>query len=98
MNRIFVPFFALGVFPALFAAIPDSNPLSLPLWDGTPPNSQPAGHPEVRVQEGHILWVRHVQNPAVEVRLPSRGNATGQAVVVCPGGGYGGLAYDWEGT
>jgi acetyl esterase/lipase len=44
------------------------------------------------------LWVRRVQNPTVEVRLPARGNATGQAVVVCPGGGYGGLAYDWEGT
>jgi acetyl esterase/lipase len=50
------------------------------------------------VQEGHIVWLRHVQNPAVEVRLPARGNATGQAVVVCPGGAYAGLAYDWEGT
>lgn len=50
------------------------------------------------MQEGAILWLRHVQNPAVEVRLPSRGNATGRAVVVCPGGGYWGLAYDWEGT
>jgi acetyl esterase/lipase len=39
-----------------------------------------------------------VSIPAIEVRLPARGNATGQAVVVCPGGGYGGLAYDWEGT
>jgi acetyl esterase/lipase len=39
-----------------------------------------------------------VSSPSIEVRLPSRGNATGQAVIVCPGGGYGGLAYDWEGT
>ncbi|MDQ3842523.1 MAG: alpha/beta hydrolase, partial [Bacteroidota bacterium] len=29
---------------------------------------------------------------------PAKRNATGQAVVVCPGGGYGVLAYDWEGT
>ena len=80
------------------AAMPDSNPLHLPLWEGAPPNSQPAGGPEERASDGQIFWVRHVQNPAIEVRLPAPGNATGQAVVVCPGGGYGGLAYDWEGT
>ncbi len=82
----------------MFAAMPDANPLVVPLWQGSPPNSQPAGQPEQRVPEGNILWVRHVQTPRIEVRLPARGNATGQAVVVCPGGGYGGLAYDWEGT
>ena len=98
MKRAVIPLLAIGFIPALFAAMPDSNPLTLPLWKGTPPNGQPAGQPEERVREDPILWVRHVQNPAVEVRLPARGNATGQAVVVCPGGGYGGLAYDWEGT
>jgi acetyl esterase/lipase len=84
--------------PALFAAVPETNPFVLSLWDGTPPNAQPAGKPVERVPEGSILWVRHVSNPSIEVRLPARGNATGQAGVVCPGGGYGGLAYDWEGT
>ncbi len=98
MYRPIVALFVLGLFPSLFATMPDSNPLILPLWAGSPPNSQPAGKPTERVQEGNIVWVRHVQNPAIEVRLPARGNATGQAVVVCPGGGYGGLAYDWEGT
>jgi len=98
MNRLIAPLFALGLVPSLFAAMPDPNPFVVPLWSGPIPNAQPAGRPEERVAEGHILWVRHVQNPAIEVRLPSRGNATGQAVVVCPGGGYGGLAYDWEGT
>lgn len=82
----------------MFAAMSDANPLVLPLWDGPPPNSQPAVQPEERVAEGTITWVRHVSEPKVEVRLPARGNATGQAVVVCPGGGYGGLAYDWEGS
>jgi len=80
------------------AAPTSPNPITLSLWDGSPPNSQPAGQPEERSQEGAIVWVRHVSSPSVEVRLPSRGNATGQAVVVCPGGAYGGLAYDWEGT
>ncbi|HPP01115.1 MAG TPA: alpha/beta hydrolase [bacterium] len=34
--------------------------------------------------------------PALTVYLPE-GNATGAAVVICPGGGYGGLAMDHEG-
>jgi acetyl esterase/lipase len=98
MKRAFAPPLALVSIIASLTAAPDPNPLVLPLWDGAPPNAQPAGQPLERVQEGSILWVRHVENPSIEVRLPSRGNATGQAVVVCPGGGYNSLAYDWEGT
>jgi acetyl esterase/lipase len=98
MKRVFVLLLALGLSPVLLSAVVDSNPFVVPLWTGTPPNHQPAGQPEERVQEGSIVWLRHVQTPAVEIRLPARGNATGQAVVVCPGGAYMGLAYDWEGS
>jgi acetyl esterase/lipase len=35
--------------------------------------------------------------PNITVYLPEKGKATGGAVVVCPGGGYGGLAVDHEG-
>jgi len=97
-NAFILLLVASVISPAIFSAMSNSNPLILSLWDGPPPNAQPAGQPPERVQEDKIVWVRHVQNPAVEVRLPARGNATGQAIVVCPGGGYGGLAYDWEGT
>lgn len=93
-----IALFTLIFSPVLFAAMNDSTSIVLPLWPGSPPNFQPVGRPLERVQEESILWVRHVETPAIEVRLPARGNATGQAVVVCPGGGYGGLAYDWEGT
>jgi acetyl esterase/lipase len=99
MMRLLAFFLALaGVAGSLTAMAADSNPLVLSLWNGTPPNPQPAGQASEREREGAITWVRHVQNPSIEVRLPARGNATGQAVVVCPGGGYGGLAYDWEGS
>jgi acetyl esterase/lipase len=97
-NAFVLLFISCVVSPVVFSAMSNSNPLILSLWDGPPPNAQPAGQPEERVQEDKIVWVRHIQNPSAEVRLPARGNATGQAVVVCPGGGYGGLAYDWEGT
>ncbi|HMC63863.1 MAG TPA: alpha/beta hydrolase, partial [Gemmataceae bacterium] len=35
--------------------------------------------------------------PSITINLPPAEKATGAAVVVCPGGGYGGLANDHEG-
>ena len=35
--------------------------------------------------------------PALRIHLPARGSTQHSAVVVCPGGGYGGLALDHEG-
>jgi len=69
----------------------------LPLWDGDPPNYRESG--EVTVWDtADIVRVRNVQKPDLAVFLPSKKNATGEAVVVCPGGGYHILAYDWEGS
>jgi acetyl esterase/lipase len=36
--------------------------------------------------------------PDITVFMPSKRNATGQAVIICPGGGYVNLSYSWEGT
>ena len=38
-----------------------------------------------------------VTDPTLTVFLPSADKATGTAVIICPGGGYGGLAFDHEG-
>ena len=68
----------------------------LPLWEGDPPNYVETG--EVTIFDtADIVRVRNVQKPDIAVFLPSKKNATGEAVVICPGGGYGILAYDWEG-
>ena len=65
------------------------------LWpDGTSPKSEGL---ETSAKNG-ILWIENVQEPTLEVYLPSKQNSTGQGVLICPGGGYQGLAYDWEGT
>ena len=45
-----------------------------------------------------IVRIGKVQVPQIEVYLPNKKSATGQAVIICPGGGYSILAYDWEGT
>jgi acetyl esterase/lipase len=67
------------------------------LWDGDPPNYKETGEATL-FDTTDIVRVRNVQIPDIAVFLPSRKNATGEAVVVCPGGGYGILAYDLEGS
>jgi acetyl esterase/lipase len=69
----------------------------LPLWEGTPPLQRESDQKETSVREG-ILRIANVQKPTIEVYLPTRQIANGKAVVIFPGGGYGILAYDWEGT
>ncbi len=70
--------------------------LTLPLWPGGIPN-QEVIEPE-KAESSDMLRVSNVHEPEIAVFLPAKSHATGQAVVVCPGGGYAMLAYDWEGT
>jgi len=69
---------------------------SLPLWSGSIPNYQETDEREIR-DTTDIIIIRNVQKPSIAVYLPAKKIATGQAVVICPGGGYWILAYDWEG-
>lgn len=70
----------------------------LPLWpDGVP--GAPADVPAEVVQErgDNGRWMTGVHVPTITVVRPEPAAATGAAVVICPGGGYGGLALDKEG-
>lgn len=70
----------------------------LPLYpEGKIPNYQLTDEKE-EVDSGDIIKIGKVQVPDIQVFLPSKRNATGEAVIICPGGGYWILAYDWEGT
>ncbi|NHF59534.1 alpha/beta hydrolase [Flavobacteriaceae bacterium TP-CH-4] len=70
----------------------------MPLWPQDKiPNRIESGEKEVREVNG-ILRISKVQQPSIEVYLPAVSNATGEAMLIFPGGGYGILAYDWEGT
>ena len=70
---------------------------TLPLYEGTIPNAKGAAGKE-KVVKTDIISISEVQAPDIAVYLPSKRFATGQAVVICPGGGYWILAYDLEGT
>ncbi len=70
----------------------------MPLWPKDKiPNRIESDEKEEHVSED-ILRVSKVQEPTIEVYLPAKKNATGEAMLIFPGGGYGILAYDWEGT
>ena len=70
---------------------------TLPLWTGQIPNNRQVKEVEKRDTTEKVR-ISNVQTPDMAVFLPTKQNATGQAVVICPGGGYYILAYDWEGT
>jgi len=73
----------------------------LPLWKGLPPGSKAAEtYKEIvilRDNNPEKPRISQVTTPEIQVFLPAADKATGSAVVICPGGGYGVLAYDHEG-
>ncbi len=87
----------LALVATLITSVSLAQNLTVPLWETDPPNYQESG--EVTIWDtSDIVRVRNVQKPDIAVFLPSKKNATGEAVVICPGGGYRILAYDWEGS
>jgi len=63
------------------------------------PNSKPYLMKEVTVEDhGRFYGYRNISIPTLTVFLPDRKEATGAAVIICPGGGYGVESYRLEGT
>ena len=83
------------IFLALISVGMSAQDTIMPLWPKSIPNQHQSNEEEViSKSDDGILWVTNVQKPTLEVYLPSKRNMTGQAVVIFPGGGYYGLAYD----
>ena len=68
------------------------------LWPNSKVPNQNKSDEKENGSETDIIRISNVQYPSIEVYLPSKSIRTGKAVVICPGGGYTILAYDWEGT
>jgi acetyl esterase/lipase len=86
------------LLPGFFFSTLRAQDLTLALYPaGKVPNYQKTGETE-KWDTTNIVRVSLVQTPAMDVYLPAGSNATGKAVVICPGGGYGILAYNWEGS
>lgn len=62
------------------------------------PNSKPSSIEEKTTTTGSgKLFVSKVSKPTLTAFLPEASKANGTAVIICPGGGYHGLAIDYEG-
>jgi acetyl esterase/lipase len=82
---------ALSAEPAGWQPSPGHT--QIPIWPGVAPDVQSVPGPETS-DDGAVT---NVTRPTMTVYSP-RGRNTGAAVVVIPGGGFRGLAIDFEGT
>lgn len=77
-----------------------AEPVVLKLWpEGAPEKATVVIEPEKRIEPkgpNDVLRITNVSEPTLTVYRPE--NACGTAVIVCPGGGYGILAIEHEGT
>lgn len=73
------------------------NVLTIPLWEETQLVYPSGDYQEEKIQNEDIIRIGKVTAPLIEVYLPARKNRKKAGVVICPGGGYGILAWDWEG-
>ena len=74
-----------------------------PLWPGVAPGSKGVKDNETVTDrsggKGHLdRSVANVHTPTLTVHLPSSSKASGAAVIICPGGGYGRCVVDKEGN
>lgn len=70
---------------------------SIPLYpEGVPHALKNA--PEESHNKNEILWITDIKTPNITVYSPTPKHRNGKAVLIAPGGGYHGLAYDLEGT
>ncbi|MEN9635627.1 MAG: hypothetical protein RL077_4031 [Verrucomicrobiota bacterium] len=74
-----------GILALATALTFGADPLTLPLWEGTPPNASGNSGPEIVDAAGSV---GNVSAPTIAVHLPPRERATGAAFIVCPGGSY----------
>ena len=81
----------------------DQEPVVLNIYDGPAPGSENWTQKETTIDYMSPFWhemnqvVLNVVDPSLTVFLPSAENATGSAIVVCPGGGFSALSWDNEG-
>jgi len=78
----------------------NSQVITLTLWpDGIPGSIRNDTYTEASIVENGIItrWNK-VTDPSLTVCLPPKEKATSAAVLICPGGGYGTLAFNHEGN
>jgi acetyl esterase/lipase len=94
---------ALNAAPALAedAKPEDAKPELVAVWPGEAPGEKgdiPDEAPQSPKPNDTTIRIGNVTKPTLEIYRPAADKNTKTAVVICPGGGYGILAYNKEGT
>lgn len=86
---------------AVTVSMAAEQPLVIKVWPGTAPGEKGDIGPEESKTDtaaAPTTRVSNVTNPTLLVFKPPKDQDTGAAALVCPGGGYGRLAFNKEGT
>jgi len=82
----------------MFSLLTNGQNYTIPLWENTIPNYKECDDVEESfTNKKGVYLIKNVQTPDISVFLPEKEIATGEAVVICPGGAYWVLAYHIEG-
>lgn len=92
MKKLKIYFIGMCLFPFAVQAQRIIN-----LYPGTIPNAKKTELKDIPLNPAEGL-IRRVITPTLQMFLPEKNNASGAAVVICPGGGYSVLVYDGEGV
>src|SRR5438309_412541 len=99
MTRIVSRLFMLALLSLVALPQRAEEPNPIPLWPADQLNPKPdpsyAETSTVRPDVGRLT--RQVSEPTITVYPAPVDHNTSCAIVICPGGGYSGLAIDWEG-
>jgi acetyl esterase/lipase len=69
------------------------------LFDKVVPNSKSIASREKSVMgKDNVLRISKVSIPTLSIFLPQKEKTNGTAVIICPGGGYSSLSFNYEGT
>lgn len=82
---------------ASVAVAQDADHQVIPIWPAAAPGTTWSG-PETDARTSPMRWISNVTTPTITVFRPAPGTANGNAMIVCPGGAFIGLAFGYEGT
>jgi acetyl esterase/lipase len=77
-----------------------AEPKVIPLYPGAAPGSEAWSYPETDTvgPQDTVRRIGNITRASLLAYLPEASSANGTAVIVCPGGGFRYLAFDYEGT
>lgn len=89
--------YLLAIVSVLFTISTNAQMVKeFPLYKNAIPNAKPVPNQESSAFSGNVTRVSKVTIPTITMYKPAKPN--GRSVIVCPGGGYGILAIDLEGS